>query len=75
MNKNWSGIIFFGCFSIIVILGGILPNLPNSWTDNFPKWLRNVSIFCGIIFLLIVLGNCFSELNELFNKKKNPDID
>ena len=51
-------------FLIILLFGGILPNLPNSWFDNFPLWFETVILCLGGVFLVLFLAIGFIERND-----------
>jgi hypothetical protein len=55
---------------VIILIGGIVPNLPSSWTSEFPAWFINFAIVCGVLLILL---NCFwflQDIDGIVNKKK-----
>ena len=64
--------LFFIGLSMILI-GGVIPSLPNSWISGLPNWIKIVSIISGIGIIILNLIWFFQDIDELINKKRKKN--
>jgi ABC-type polysaccharide/polyol phosphate export permease len=55
----------------IIIIGGIIPNLPHPWISELPAWIKYISILCGVALILMNFIWFFQDIDGLLSKKKN----
>ena len=67
-NSSKRILLIIGIF--IILIGGVIPSLPNSWLTELPAWIKNLSIFCGIAIIILNIFWFLQDIDELNSKNK-----
>lgn len=62
--------LFFIALAII-ILGGVVPNMPMSMISGLPEWIKELSLTLGGLLLLLYFIWLLQDIETIMSKKKH----